>query len=178
VCNRRQFLVHAMWLAVPSTAMRAFVRQVAEPRKVTESGVGDREALVAVLDEIIPASDGMPSAGATGAPQYLQYLGLQYPQIQEEIKHFLKGLGQASAAAFGDEFPKLRSDQRVKVLAAMERTRSATFSSFVNYVYEAYYMCLQVFGLLACSMPPLPVEDPEELLVPVRKLTHLYRDVS
>src|SRR5262249_8784156 len=126
----------------------------------------------------IPAGDGMPSASATGAPQYLEYLGLQYPGIQKEIERFLKGLGQVSAAAFGDEFPKLRADQRVKVLAAMEKTGSATFSSFANYVYEAYSTRPQVFGRLACSNPSLPVKDEEELLAPVRKLTHLYRDVS
>jgi hypothetical protein len=37
------------------------------------------ERLAAIMDEIIPAGDGSPAASVTGGPQYLQYLGWQYP---------------------------------------------------------------------------------------------------
>ena len=133
--------------------------------------------LGAAMDEIIPAGDGVPSATAAGGVQYLQYLGWQYPNIKQEISRFLKALEQDSAARFGAESTKLQSNQRVQLLATVEREQRPLFSTFVGYVYESYYTRPQVLGLISCAVPFLSAEDDEELLAPVRKLTHLYREV-
>ena len=129
------------------------------------------------MEEIIPAGDGMPSANAASGLQYLQYLGWQYPNIEQEISRFLKVLKQDSAAQFGADFTKLQSDQRIQLLATVEREQRLLFSTFVGYVYESYYTRPQVVGLVSCAVPSLPAEAVEELLAPVRKLTHLYREV-
>jgi gluconate 2-dehydrogenase subunit 3-like protein len=138
---------------------------------------GDLETLAEAMDEIIPAGDGMPPASMAGGPQYLQYLGWQYPAIQEEIAVFLKMLTQASDVAFQEDFQTLRPDQGVQILAAMEKTQVTVFSTFVGYVYESYYTNPKVLGLISCSPSSPAIEDDEALLAPVRRLTHLYREV-
>jgi hypothetical protein len=133
--------------------------------------------LGAAMDEIIPAGDGMLSATAAGGLEYLRYLGWQYPKIQQEISRFLETLGHRSAAWFGTEFRKLRPDQRLQILTAIEREQASVFSSFVGYVYESYYTRPEVLGLISCALPVGAIEDEEELLGPVRKLAYPCREV-
>ena len=175
--SRRQFLARAMSLALVPTTLKPSAIQGPAPDPATGFGAGDLETLVASMDEIIPGTDGMPPASMGGGPHYLEYLGWQYPAIQEEISRFLTMLAQASAVTFREEFRKLRPDQRGQVLSAMEENHPTTFSSFVGYVYESYYTNPKVIGLISCSPSPLATEDEEALLKPVRKLTHMYREV-
>lgn len=175
--NRREFLVQAMWLAVLPGATRTFATQPAEVSATSEFTPIELEILASVMDEIIPTGDGMPSATGSGGLQYLRYLGWQYPDIQQGICGFLKALAQASVAQFGADFPNLKPDQRVQLLAMMEKNQAPLFSTFVSYVYEAYYTRPEVVGLIACAPPSLSTEVDETLLAPVRKRSHLYREV-
>jgi hypothetical protein len=177
VSSRREFLVQMTWLTAVPRAMTAFVRQSVAAGKATNLSSSDLENLAAAMDGIIPASDAMPSATSTGGLQYLQYLAWQYPHIQEETNRFLQTLTTVSAVQFQDDFPKLNSDHRVQVLAEIEKTQASTFATFVGYVYESYYTSPRVLGLLSCAPPSFSTEVDEELLVPVRKLAHLYREV-
>ena len=175
--SRRQFLVRTMRLALLPTMPKAFASQRPTSDTATGFSASDLETLAASMDEIIPAGDGMPSASMAGGPLYLRYLGWQYPIIQEEISSFLNILAQASAVTFREDFQKLRPDQRVQVLGAIEKTEPAKFSRFVGYVYESYYTSPKVLGLILCSPSSPSIEDAEALLAPVRKLMHLYREV-
>jgi len=164
-------------VAVLPGATMTFAAQGTASGTAAEFSASDLQILAAAMDEIIPAGDGMPSATVVGGPQYLQSLAWQYPRIQQEISEFLKTLAQVSAAQFGMDFPQLKHEQRLQILATVERNQAPTFSSFVSYVYEAYYTRPQVIGLLGCG-PPLPLaDDIQTLLAPVRKLSHLYREV-
>jgi Gluconate 2-dehydrogenase subunit 3 len=176
--TRREFLSRAMPLALLPTALKAFARQ-RTPSHAACCGFSSNEldTLVAAMEEIIPAGDGMPAASTAGGPDYLQYLGWQYPAIQEEIRRFLDMLAQSSAASFRDQFPKLRPEQRVQVLAALEKNQAMMFLSFVGYVYESYYTSPKVVGLISCQPSPFSLEDQQVLLAPVRKMTRLYREV-
>jgi Gluconate 2-dehydrogenase subunit 3 len=175
--NRREFLIHSVCLAALSRAMRAFANHPDEFGAAPEFAAADLQMLGAAMDEVIPAGDGMPSATAAGGLHYVHYLGWQYSSIQQEISRFLEMLGQRSAARFGTNFLKLRPDQRLQLLTAIEREQPSVFSSFVGYVYESYYTQPRVLGLISCALPSLPTEDDEELLGPVRKLAHPYREV-
>lgn len=175
VYTRREFLVSTMWLVVLPGATRALATQRVESSTATNFTA--IEVLAAAMDEIIPAGDAMPSATMAGGLQYLQYLGWEYPDIQKEISGFLKALAQVSAARFGRDFPRLQPDQRVQLLAAMEKDQASSFSTFVSYVYESYYTRPQVMGLISCAPVSLLTEDDEQLLAPVRKLLNLYRRV-
>jgi len=128
------------------------------------------------MDEIVPEGDGMPSAAAAGGLQYLRDLGWQYPNIQQELRGFLKTLAQASAQ-LGTDFPKLQPSQRLQVLQQLEKNHGTAFASFVSYVYEAYYTRPQVLGLISCSAPAASGDDLETLLAPVRKMERSYREV-
>lgn len=175
--NRRELLIHAFWLGTLPTAIRALFRRHHELGATAEFTSADLEILGAAMDEIIPAGDGMPAATAAGGLQYLRYLGWQYPNIQQEISRFLETLGQRSAEWFGANFPKMRADQRLQVLTAIEREQPSVFSSFVGYVYESYYTGPKVLGLISCSLPSGPIEDDEELVGPMRKLAHPNQEV-
>jgi len=175
--TRREFLTRSVWLALLPSAPRAFPGKSALSVAAAVFSSSELEILTAAMDQVIPEGDGMPSAGAAGAVRYLEYLGWQYSNIQEEISRFLETLGQASAAEFGNDFAKLSLDQRLHVLTGLEKTDASSFSNFVSYLYEAYYTRPQVLGLLWCAPSELAVRDDEDLLAPVRKLTHLYREV-
>jgi hypothetical protein len=119
----------------------------------------------------------MPSASAAGGVAYLEQLGWQYTNVLEEIRDFLRVVQQTSQKELGVEFGALEQQRRTAVLKDIEKSGPKLFSSFVAYVYEAYYTRPQVQGLLSCSVSSVPREDDESLLVPVQRLTHLYRDV-
>jgi hypothetical protein len=177
--SRREFLIRSAGIAVvlPS-GMR--VLGFLDLRTNTSSAGLTREnlkLLAAVMDEIIPQSDEMPSASATGGVAYLEQLGWQYTNVLEEIRDFLRVVQQTSQKELGVEFGALEQQRRTAVLKDIEKSGPKLFSSFVAYVYEAYYTRPQVQGLLSCSVSSVPREDDESLLVPVQRLTHLYRDV-
>jgi hypothetical protein len=133
--------------------------------------------LAAAIDEIIPQSDEMPSASAAGGVAYLEQLGWQYTNVLEEIRDFLRVVQQTSQKELRVEFGALEQERLTAVLKDIEKSRPKLFSSFVAYVYEAYYTRPQVQGLLSCSVPSVPREDEESLLAPVQRLTRLYREV-
>src|SRR5437870_970055 len=103
MCSRRQFLICA-GLALLPTAFKA----VANPDPAADTALGFRavelDTLAAIIDEIIPAGEGMPAASIAGGPQYLQYLGWQYPANQEEIGRFLTTVTQTSPTCSGRIF--------------------------------------------------------------------------
>ena len=175
--SRRRFLVHATWLAMLPASVRALTLHSARRVESSEFSASELASLAAAMDEIIPPAAGMPSASQAGGLQYLQYLGWQYPEIRQDITHALKSLEQVSVSQLHVTFSKLRSDQHIHVLTEMEKAEASTFSAFVAYVYEAYYTDPRVLDLISCAPSTIPAEDDEVLLAPVRKLTHLYRQV-
>jgi hypothetical protein len=173
--SRREFLIRCMQLAV---AVRGGIGTFAELQSAEASAGFSREELkllAAVMDEVIPQSDRMPSASDAGGIAYVQQLGWQYEIIAEDIGAFLRVLQQASEKEFGIGFTALESQRRVALMKGIEESSSKLFSDFVAYIYEAYYTRPQVQGLLSCSIPEVPDDNNELLLTPVRKLAPLYR---
>lgn len=177
--SRREFLIRSAGIAVvlPS-GLR--VLGFLDLRTNTSSGGLTREnfkLLAAVMDEIIPQSDEMPSASAAGGVAYLEQLGWQYTNVLEEIGDFLRVVQETSQKELGVEFGTLEQQRRTALLKDIEKSRPKLFSSFVAYVYEAYYTRPQIQGLLSGSAPSVSPQDEESLLVPVQRLTRLYREV-
>jgi hypothetical protein len=173
--SRREFLIRCMQLAV---AVRGGIGTFAELQSAEASAGFSREELkllAAVMDEVIPQSDRMPSASDAGGIAYVQQLGWQYETIAEDIGAFLRVLQQASEKEFGIGFTALESQRRVALMKGIDKSSSKLFSDFVAYIYEAYYTRPQVQGLLSCSIPEVPDDNDELLLAPVRKLAPLYR---
>ena len=164
-----------MWLAALPSVARGYLSQKAASRTITGYSAAEVEVLAAVIDEIVPAGEGMPSATAAGGLQYLQYLGWQYPNVQQEISSLLATL-DAAAAQFGTDFSKLQPDQRLHVVRQLEKNHPTTFASFVRYVYEAYYTRPQVRGLISCPASTVSEDDLGILLEPVRRMKRMYRE--
>ncbi len=174
--NRREFLIHAIWLATLPRAMRALTRRHHELGATREFAATDLQILTVTMDEIIPKGDGMPSATEAGGLEYLQYLSWQYPTIQEEIAVFLDAIRQAATAQLGKGFLSLQHEQRAELLADVEKNHASSFASFRGYVYEAYYTRPVVQGAISCSKSPRVTADLDTLLAPVRNMKHLYRE--
>jgi hypothetical protein len=176
ITSRREFSIRCAQLAV---AVRCSVGALARLQSAELSaGFGRQELklLAAAMDEVIPESDRMPSASAAGGVAYLQLLGWQYDNISKDLGAFLHVLQKASEDESSIGFADLESQRRVALMKGIEKSDVRLFSSFVAYVYEAYYTRPQVQGLLSCSVPATP-DDDELLLAPVRKLPRLYREV-
>jgi hypothetical protein len=173
--SRREFLIRCVQLAV---AARGGIGALAQLQSAEPSAGFSREELKllgAAMDEVIPQSDRMPSASAAGGVAYVQQLGWQYDNISKDIGAFLHVLQKACEEEFGIGFADLESQRRIVLMKSIEESSAKLFSDFVAYVYEAYYTRPQVQGLLSCSIPPVPDDNDELLLAPVRKLAPLYR---
>jgi Gluconate 2-dehydrogenase subunit 3 len=177
--SRREFLIRSAGIAVALPSGMRVLGFLDVPTTTSSAGLSreNLNLLSAVMDEIIPQSDEMPSASVAGGVAYLEQLGWQYANVLEEIRDFLRVVQQTSQKELGVEFGALEQERRTVVLKDIEKSRSKLFSSFVTYVYEAYYTRPEVQGLLSCSASSVPREDEESLLVPVQRLTRLYREV-
>lgn len=175
--SRRKFLLEAIWLAVLPASLRALPLQNVGSTDASHLTDSQLATLTTAMDQIIPAVDGLPSASQAGGLQYLRSLGWQYPEIRDSMEHILTTLEEISASEFHRTFPEVGSDQRFHVLRTVEKTESSTFSTLLGYVYEAYYANPRVLGLISCPPSSSPAEQDDTLLAPVRKLSHLYREV-
>lgn len=175
--SRREFLARTIWLAALPSFAREHASQGTVSRTITPYTAAEVQALGAAMDEIVPGGEGMPSACTVGGVAYLQSLVWQYPDISEQIGRFLNALAQKSNDQFHEKFTDLRPDQRVQVLAAIEKTDARLFGGFLRSVYESYYASPRVLGLIWCPPNALTANDIETLLAPVRKLQHVYREV-
>lgn len=176
VFTRREFLSHLSLAVVLAGRLKALGIQTAASKVGGNLGSDHLQLLGAAMDEIIPSGDGMPSAADAGGMEYLQYLGWQYPGIQEEISAFLDTIREAARARLGTGFLSLEHEQRARLLTELEKDHTPTFSTFVGYVYEAYYTSPTVQGAIACPRSPAVSEDLDALLAPVRNMKHVYRE--
>jgi len=177
--TRRKFLTvgtYALVLARArlSTPSSAVIDAQAEQTLEFESR--HLKVLAGVMDVIIPAADGMPSATAAGAVSYLANLCRQYPTIQTELRRFLDSVNRESVAKFHTEFDSRSENQRIHVLKSLEDQAATAFSAFVAYVYEAYYTRPQVLGLITCREQLEKPDELELLLAPVRAMKPSTRE--
>ena len=127
--TRRKFLKNGLGSSVSLGAM-----------PVTPQRDSARETLRAAMDEIVPASDGMPAASAAGALQYLDEIFRRAPALRNRFAKGIAALEQVARRRFQKDFVKLSRDQRVESLRELEeRASPAFFADLRDYVYEAYY---------------------------------------
>lgn len=145
----------------------------------------ERELLRAAMDEIIPPSDGAPSASQVGGVDYLDLLVHQVPELKRRLEKTVAALEEASGKRFGRGFLSLKQEQRVQLLREMEtRTAPEFFSTLRNCVYEAYYTRPQVWKRIGYEFHATDQSGPrmkpfdERLLARVRRMPRLYREVS
>jgi hypothetical protein len=136
----------------------------------------DRKTLTAAADGLIPASDGMPSASAAGAVQYLERLAAREPELAQQ---FSRALG-----ALGAGFSGFSETQQVEAMRTLERTDVPAFATLRDAVYEAYYTNPAIWPRLGYTFRKgtrktavLDPFDPGQLSR-VRQLPKMYRDAE
>lgn len=145
----------------------------------------ERETLKAAMDEIIPATDGMPAASAGGGVEYLVRLAAQDPAIRRDLQKSLAALETLSRQKFGAAFASLSPPQRVDALRALEQQSPAEpFTLLRDFTYESYYIQPQVWKLIGYEFHPTDQAGPrmkpfdESVLAKVKKMPKLYRELS
>jgi hypothetical protein len=125
---------------------------------------GERDALRAAMDQIIPAGDGMPSASEAGGLEYLERVARQEPEVANQLRRLLAELKERNT------------------LTEFEAKDPENFAHLRDYVYEAYYTQPRIWKLIGYhdyptdhAGPHLPPFD-ESLLDPVRNRPKLYRE--
>jgi hypothetical protein len=183
--TRRRFLEAAL-AGSTMVAVKAEVQQAPalEQPASTALGPGQREALRAAMDEIIPASDGMPSASAAGGLEYLEGVCRQELEIRLDLQQALNVLAQISETNFHAPFAGISSAQRVEILTELETQSPQVFAKLRDLVYESYYTQPSVWKLIGYEFYPTNESGPQmklfddSVLGRVRKMPKLYREAG
>ena len=143
-----------------------------------------RKSLRAIMDEIIPAGDGMPAASQAGGLEYLERVSRQEPQIGADLEQALHALERLTESRFHAGLASVTTSQRVEILTALETQSSEVFARLRDHVYEAYYTQPKIWKLIGYDFYPTNESGPrmkpfdESVLSNVRKMPRLYREVS
>jgi hypothetical protein len=171
--TRRRFLA-------ASSAVPALIT-VIQPAPVAQAQ-NIQSTLKIVMDLIIPASDGMPSASEAGGLVYLERLMQRNEDAAADLR---KGLNVADAfgeRSFDRPFGELGKDHQIAVLKDMENSALGVFDALRAYVYESYYTQPSIWKLLGYQLYPTDHAGPHlapfdsSLIANVQKMPKLYRD--
>jgi Gluconate 2-dehydrogenase subunit 3 len=181
--DRKQFLAivgRSALLAAAAPALEGLAEAAPAPLPLDAP---QRALLVTFADELIPATDGMPSASEMGAAAYLERAAAGDEAIAASLRDAVASIERRTRTAHDETFDRLPAPARVALLQSMEKDEADRFRAARDLVYEAYYTNPLVWKRLgydfvgaADSGPPLePFE--EALLERVRALPRLYRAV-
>ncbi len=161
--TRRQFVATGSTAAALITAI--------QPLSAAVFTAAEREILVAAMDEIIPAADGMPAASQVGCFTYLESIVPEIEGLADEFHALLTRLRNAN--------PPL-----VRTLRSLEQEEPELFATFRDYVYEAYYTRAEVWDHIGYTPYLTHQRGPEmkpfdaSVLDRVRRLERLYVEVD
>lgn len=145
---------------------------------------GERETLRAAMDEIIPASDGMPAASEVGGVEYLERVARETPGIRKNLVKMLSALENLSRKHSGTAFASLPGENRVEALKDFEVESPEDFATLRDLVYESYYTQPKIWKLVGYEFYPTNQSGPrmkpfdDAVLAKVRKMPKLYREVG
>ena len=144
--------------------------------------VSEEPALRLVMEAIIPAGDGMPSAIEAGGLAYVAQLMQHEPDMAKQLRHALESLEAFSTRRFDRPFTQLGEEERISALEELERDAPPQFTLLRDTVYESYYTQPSIWKLIGYVPYPADHSGPhlkpidESLLADVRKRAKLYRD--
>jgi hypothetical protein len=172
--TRRGFLAASAAAPALITAIHPAAQAIAQ---------NTRSTLQTVMDLIIPASDGMPSASEAGGLTYLERLMQRDKDAAADIPKALAVADAFSERAFQKPFGDLDKSDQIAVLKEMENSALGVFDALRAYVYEAYYEQPAIWKLIGYELYPTDHTGPQlapfddSLVANVRKMPKLYRDV-
>ena len=124
-------------------------------------GTTAQQRLKLAMDEIIPASEKMPSASEVGGIDYILKVLKGYPELIDPFEKVLFNLNELSKSTVNDNFENLNSTSRVTVLQKFEKEQSQMFAVLQNFVYEGYYINEKVWKLIGYEPYPTMAAGPE-----------------
>ena len=182
--SRRKFskAVLSLQALVATGALNINMGCASEEKKPGEAllGVQARRRLQLAMDEIIPASEKMPSASEVGGIDYILKVLKGYPELIEPFDKMLFTLNELSKNTENDDFESLNSDSRIAVLKQFEKDQPQMFSVLQNFVYESYYINEKVWNLIGYEPYPTASAGPkmepfdEAMLDRVKQMSSLY----
>jgi hypothetical protein len=153
-----------------------------QPATTVTLGAREQKLLLMVMDEIIPAGDGMPAMSEVGGLDYLNRLARREQQAAKDLQAALEALEALGRQRFQASFLSLTPEHRVEALAALEQQSADSFSALRDYIYEAYYTQPEVWKLIGYEFrptnqggPPMKPFD-EAALAEVRRKPRYYRE--
>jgi Gluconate 2-dehydrogenase subunit 3 len=143
---------------------------------------GVQSTLRTVMDLMIPASDGMPSASEAGGLRYLQSLMEHDKDAATDIGEGLTVADAFSERSFEKAFSQLERNDQIAILKDMENTAPGVFDALRAYIYEAYYTQPAIWKRVGYELYPTDHLGPhlkpfdDSLLEKVRNMSKLYRE--
>ncbi len=145
-------------------------------------GLDVQNTLKTIMDLIVPAADGMPSASEAGGLSYLENLMQHNKDAAADITKGLDVANAFSERSFESPFSRLEKNNQIGVLREMEDTALGVFDALRSYVYESYYTRPAIWKLIGYELYPTDHAGPhlkpfdDSLLANVRKMPKLYRE--
>ncbi len=140
-----------------------------------------RATLSAAMDEIIPASDGMPAASDARVLRYLEQISASDGGVRRDVRRAAAALERRCRPR---RFASLSAARRVEVMDALEKEEPAVFGSLRDHVYEGYYTNPEIWSRIGFEFygperagPGMPAFD-ESAVVRVRAGPPLYRKLT
>ncbi len=156
--TRRTFLELAARQSVAAAAAANALLAACRPTAHQPSALGlDRRALdtfVALIDEIIPASDGMPAASAAGTLAYLELLAASEAALADTARAAVAAADGLGRERTGKPFASIEVTERAVVVTALAEREKVLFKRLRDYVYEGYYLQPQVWARLGYEPYP------------------------
>lgn len=141
-----------------------------------------QELLIAVVDRIIPAADGVPGAGELEVAEHVEGISGVTTQARSLLVSGLKAIEATSGRIHSKGFSGLSDFEKTDVLQEVETLHKKFFNALIQETYSGYYshpVVLRAKDLPLSAPQPIGYEvEPFDmsLLEPVRKRGKAYRD--
>lgn len=138
-----------------------------------------QETLKFAMDEIIPASEKMPSASDVGSVTYIMEIVEEQPDLLPLFEALIIQIDELSDY----NFPKISSEERVAILKDLEGNKPELFKVLLDFTYESYYTNETVYKLIGYEPHPTGTAGPkmepfdEKLLDRVKNLPPMYTKI-
>lgn len=120
-----------------------------------------QETLKNAMDEIIPASEKMPSASKIGSVNYVLNILKQLPELFPLFMSIIDKIEVQSLQKANSNFSKLNKEKRINVLTTIEQTEPELFKVLKDFTYESYYTSNEVYDLIKYESHPTGTLGPE-----------------
>jgi hypothetical protein len=147
--TRRRFLTTAS--AAAGLAATNAGQALGSPRTgapvlgVSAFSASARETLVAAMDELIPAFEDMRAASKAGGLDGLETIASSDADLRRDLKRAADSLAKRAKPK---TFSALSSENRIVILAALEKEEAPLFATLRDCVYESYYLQPEIWSAI------------------------------